>query len=74
MQTKSILFAENWCSDKSGGLVIRLINFSEVFERTAPLRLEGGFGHGEFLSRMAEVHPDEDFIGIEKIVSQYLND
>jgi len=36
------------------------------FGRAAPLRLEIGFGHGEFLSRMAAAHPDEDFIGIER--------
>ncbi len=36
-----------------------------LFGRTAPLRLEIGFGHGEFISQMAAAHPDEDFIGVE---------
>jgi tRNA (guanine-N7-)-methyltransferase len=36
-----------------------------LFGRAAPLRLEIGFGHGEFLAAMAEAHPDEDFLGIE---------
>lgn len=36
-----------------------------LFGRTAPLRLEIGFGHGEFISEMAAAHPDEDFIGVE---------
>ena len=38
---------------------------ADLFGRLAPLRLEIGFGHGEFISAMATVHPDEDFIGIE---------
>ena len=36
-----------------------------LFERQAPLRLEIGFGHGEFISEMAVAHPDDDFIGVE---------
>jgi tRNA (guanine-N7-)-methyltransferase len=36
-----------------------------LFGRRAPLRLEIGCGHGEFISQMAAVHPDEDFIGLE---------
>ena len=36
-----------------------------LFGRRAALRLEVGFGHGEFISGMAAAHPDEDFIGIE---------
>ncbi len=39
---------------------------SALFGRRAPLRLEIGFGHGEFLSQMAALHPDEDFIGVEQ--------
>lgn len=36
-----------------------------VFGRMAPWRLELGFGHGEFISQLAEVHPDEDHVGVE---------
>jgi tRNA (guanine-N7-)-methyltransferase len=36
-----------------------------LFGRRAPLRLEIGFGHGEFISDMAAAHPGEDFIGVE---------
>ena len=36
-----------------------------VFDRQALLRLEIGFGHGEFLRQLAATHPDEDHIGIE---------
>lgn len=36
-----------------------------LFGSVAPLRLEIGFGHGEFISAMAAAHPDEHFIGVE---------
>ncbi len=36
-----------------------------LFGRSAPVRLEIGFGHGEFIAQMAAAHPDEDFIGID---------
>jgi tRNA (guanine-N7-)-methyltransferase len=42
-----------------------LLDPSPLFGRNAPLRLEIGFGHGEFISAMAQAHPDEDFIGVE---------
>lgn len=37
----------------------------QLFGRRAPLRLEIGFGHGEFIAQMAAAHPDEDFIGVD---------
>jgi tRNA (guanine-N7-)-methyltransferase len=36
-----------------------------LFGRRAPLRLEIGAGHGEFVSQMAAAHPDHDFIANE---------
>lgn len=41
------------------------INFSDVFNREAPLVLEIGFGSGRSLLEMAKLHPDENYIGIE---------
>ncbi|CAG7855902.1 tRNA (guanine-N(7)-)-methyltransferase [biofilm metagenome] len=43
----------------------QLINQQAVFGRIAPLMLEIGFGNGDSLVQMAEVNPDQDFIGIE---------
>lgn len=37
----------------------------ELFARRAPLRLEIGCGHGEFISQLAAAHPQVDFIGLE---------
>lgn len=41
------------------------VDGAALFGRHAPLRLEIGFGHGEFISQMAAVHPEEDFLGVE---------
>ena len=38
----------------------------QLFGRRAPLRLEVGFGHGEFMQQLAAAHPDEDIIGVER--------
>ena len=36
-----------------------------IFERSAPVILEIGFGNGESLAKVAEDNPDKDYIGIE---------
>ena len=41
------------------------LDFPTLFGRQAPVRLEIGFGHGEFISQMAAAHPDEDFVGVD---------
>jgi tRNA (guanine-N7-)-methyltransferase len=41
------------------------INFSTIFKREAPRILEIGFGSGQSLLKMAKLHPEEDYIGIE---------
>ena len=39
--------------------------WNEVFARTAPLILEIGSGKGQFITRMAQLFPDRDFIACE---------
>ncbi len=41
------------------------LDFDRVFGRRAPRVLEIGFGMGETLAALAQVRPDEDFLGIE---------
>jgi tRNA (guanine-N7-)-methyltransferase len=43
------------------------IDTRTLFGRVAPVRLDIGFGHGEFISQMAASHPEEDFLGVERI-------
>ena len=37
----------------------------EIFQRSAPLILEIGFGDGSFLERLAKSHPEWDFLGAD---------
>ena len=41
------------------------LDIGKVFDRSAPLVLEIGFGNGDSLVEQAAVAPDRDFIGIE---------
>ncbi len=41
------------------------INFSDVFQRSAPTILEIGFGNGTSLAEMAVNNPDKNYIGVE---------
>ena len=44
------------------------IDWAEEFGREAPRTLEIGFGAGEVLADLATHHPDEDFIGISRVL------
>ncbi len=41
------------------------IDFAALFGRHAPVVVEIGFGMGETTARIAEAHPQHDFLGIE---------
>ena len=43
--------------------------WDEPFGRTAPLYVEVGMGKGKFLNRLAVLHPENNYIGIEKYSS-----
>lgn len=43
--------------------------FNELFVKEQPLHIEIGMGKGDFIYEMALVHPDINFIGIEKFPS-----
>ena len=40
-------------------------NWPEIFGRKAPLHVELGTGKGDFISQLAALHPDIDYVGIE---------
>jgi len=40
-------------------------HWHEIFGRSAPLHVELGTGKGQFISQMAERHPEINFVGIE---------
>jgi tRNA (guanine-N7-)-methyltransferase len=41
-----------------------------IFGRVAPLRVDLGCGDGSFLCELAQLHPDKDFIGIDRLVGR----
>jgi len=43
----------------------RTIDFAALFGRQAPVVVEVGFGNGEALLHMSQLHPEWDFLGIE---------
>ena len=43
------------------------IDFASVFKNSAPVHLEIGCGKGGFVCGMAKLHPDIDFIAVEKV-------
>ncbi|MCD7735366.1 MAG: tRNA (guanosine(46)-N7)-methyltransferase TrmB [Lachnospiraceae bacterium] len=44
-------------------------HWDTVFPRTQPLYLEIGMGKGQFITEMAQRHPDRNYVGIEKYSS-----
>ena len=43
------------------------LNLEKIFRRVAPLHVDLGCGEGSFLCALAERHPDENFLGIERV-------
>ena len=46
--------------------------WEEAFSRKAPLHIEIGMGKGRFLMELATLHPEINYIGIEKYSSVLL--
>jgi len=52
--------------DFGGRADFEKIDVSLFFNAAAPVHLEAGCGKGRFLSRMAQAHPEINFIGVER--------
>lgn len=46
--------------------------WKEIFGNQAPVRIEAGMGKGRFIYTMARLHPDINYVGIEKYSSVLL--
>ncbi len=44
-------------------------HFSEIFGNDHPIHIEIGMGKGRFITRMAELHPEINYVGIERYSS-----
>ena len=42
----------------------------DVFPRSAPLQVDIGCGEGSFLEEMAQRHPEQNFLGIERLLGR----
>jgi tRNA (guanine-N7-)-methyltransferase len=42
----------------------------DIFLRPAPLHVDIGCGEGSFLEEMAQTHPDQNFLGIERLLGR----
>ncbi|MBV9618968.1 MAG: tRNA (guanosine(46)-N7)-methyltransferase TrmB [Verrucomicrobia bacterium] len=49
------------------------LDLAAIFGRAARLHVDLGCGDGSFLCEIARRHPDEDFLGIEKLVGRVAN-
>lgn len=50
--------------------VLDPLDFAQVFGREAPVEIELGSGDGGFLMRYAELHPERNFLGIERLLGR----
>jgi tRNA (guanine-N7-)-methyltransferase len=42
----------------------------DIFPRSAPLQVDIGCGEGSFLEEMAQSHPEQNFLGIERLLGR----
>jgi len=53
--------AARWCIPFQAGI----INFTDIFENTAPVTVEIGFGMGKATAIIAKENPDKNYLGLE---------
>ena len=46
------------------------VNFASIFGRVAPVHVDLGCGDGLLLSQLAQWHPQENFLGIERLLGR----
>jgi len=46
------------------------IDLTQLFPAGRPLEVELGAGDGSFLVEWAELHPDRDFLGVERLLGR----
>ncbi|HNQ97325.1 MAG TPA: tRNA (guanosine(46)-N7)-methyltransferase TrmB [Treponemataceae bacterium] len=56
-----VIHAARWCLP----FAERILNFTDVFENTAPVTMEIGFGMGRATAIIAAENPDKNYIGVE---------
>jgi tRNA (guanine-N7-)-methyltransferase len=63
-------------SDLKSGLIYELpsilerLDFAQIFPCAQPLEIELGSGDGSFLAQYAQLHPERNFIGVERLLGR----
>ncbi|MEO7300935.1 MAG: tRNA (guanosine(46)-N7)-methyltransferase TrmB [Verrucomicrobiota bacterium] len=50
--------------------IVEAVKLDEVFQTAQPLEVELGAGDGSFLVKYAALHPDHNFIGVERLLGR----
>jgi len=50
--------------------IVKPIDLAVVFPKQQPLEVELGSGDGSFLAEYARLHPEHDFIGVERLLGR----
>src|SRR5437016_9164342 len=70
MQPDSVLSAEPpSLIYKLSSILVRL-DLADLFSKTQPLEIELGSGDGSFLAEYARLHPEHNFIGVERLLGR----
>lgn len=49
---------------------VQKLDWARVFERAQPIEVELGSGDGSFLANYAKLHPERNFLGIERLLGR----
>ena len=49
---------------------VQTLNWAEVFPTAQPVEIELGSGDGSFLARYAQMHPERNFLGVERLLGR----
>src|SRR5438445_12022848 len=50
--------------------IVQRIELTKVFQKTQPVEVELGSGDGSFLAEYAALHPEHNFIGVERLLGR----
>ena len=50
--------------------ILQRIELTKVFQKTQPVEVELGSGDGSFLAEYAALHPEHNFIGVERLLGR----
>jgi tRNA (guanine-N7-)-methyltransferase len=49
---------------------VQKLDWTQIFERAQPIEVELGSGDGSFLANYAKLHPERNFLGVERLLGR----